>query len=87
MMGANVGTTVTAFLASFVTGSTGAVGVAFAHLTFNIYGIAIFWPLKRIPIWMAEKVGDLSAKSRLVPFLYILIVFFGIPGIILYFWS
>ncbi|MFH1687809.1 MAG: Na/Pi symporter [bacterium] len=84
LLGANVGTTVTAFLASFVTGSPQAVSVAFAHLVFNIYGIAIFWPLKRIPIWLAVKLSDLTMKSKLVPIAYILVVFFAIPGLILY---
>lgn len=83
MMGANVGTTVTAFLASFVTGSPEAVTVAFSHLIFNIYGIAIFWPLKKIPIVLAQRLAELTQKSKLIPFLYIVIVFFVLPGIIL----
>ncbi|MCK4632060.1 MAG: Na/Pi symporter [candidate division Zixibacteria bacterium] len=85
MLGANVGTTITAFLASFATGSPDAISVAFAHLIFNTYGIAIFWPLKRIPIWMAKTIGRLSGKSKLVPIIYVLVFFFVIPGIILYF--
>lgn len=85
MLGANIGTTVTAFLASFVTGSPEAVAVAFAHLMFNIYGICIFWPLKRIPIFLAEKLAESTQKSRLIPILYIIIVFFVIPGAVLLF--
>jgi sodium-dependent phosphate cotransporter len=85
LLGANVGTTITAFLASFVTGSPQAVAVAFAHLTFNIYGIGIFWPLKRIPIWMAVKLSELTVKSKLVPIIYVAVVFFIVPGLIIYF--
>ena len=85
LLGANVGTTITAFLASFVTGSTEAVSVAFAHLMFNVYGIAIFWPLKRIPIWLSRKMAELTQKSKLVPILYIIVVFFILPGLILFF--
>ncbi len=85
LLGANVGTTITAFLASFVTGSPDAVSVAFAHLTFNVYGIAIFWPLKSIPIFLAEKLSMLTLKSRLVPLIYIVVVFFITPGMIIYF--
>ncbi len=84
LLGANVGTTITAFLASFVTGSHAAVALAFSHLMFNVFGIAIFWPLKAIPIWMAEKLSYLTQKSKLVPILYIVIVFFIIPGTIIY---
>ncbi|MCK4371797.1 MAG: Na/Pi symporter [candidate division Zixibacteria bacterium] len=85
LLGANVGTTITAFLASFVTGSTDAVAVAFAHLMFNVYGIAIFWPLKSVPIFLATQLGKLTAKSKLVPIAYIFVVFFVIPGLIIYF--
>jgi sodium-dependent phosphate cotransporter len=85
LLGANVGTTITAFLASFVTGSAEAVAVAFAHLMFNVFGIAIFWPLKRIPIFLAETLGKLTIKSKLVPIAYIVVVFFVIPGIVIYF--
>ena len=50
----------------------------------NIYGIAIFWPLKRIPIFFATKLSSLTQKSKLVPILYIIIVFFTIPGLLIY---
>ena len=63
-LGANIGTTITAILASFSTGSPEAVTVAFAHLTFNILGIAIFYPLRAAPIWLAEWVGELSARTK-----------------------
>jgi len=87
LLGANIGTTITAFLASFVTGSSEAVAVAFAHLIFNLFGIAIFWPLKAIPIWLSEKMSELTMKSKLIPILYILIVFFIIPGAVLFFFK
>ena len=83
MMGANIGTTVTAFLAYFVTCSPESVTVAFAHLIFNVYGMAIFWPLKRIPIAMSVKLAEFTQKSKLIPILYIVVVFFLLPGIIL----
>jgi len=85
LLGANIGTTITAFLASFVTGSPAGVSVAFAHLIFNIYGIGIFWPAKKIPIWLSRKMANLTQKSKLIPILYILVVFFIIPGAILFF--
>ncbi|MFC1791257.1 Na/Pi symporter [Gemmatimonadota bacterium] len=63
-LGANVGTTVTAILASLSTGSAAAVTVALAHLSFNILGIAIFYPLRALPIWMATKAGGFASKSK-----------------------
>jgi sodium-dependent phosphate cotransporter len=62
-LGANVGTTVTAILASFATGSPAAVTVALAHLVFNLAAIGIFYPLRALPIWLAEKSGALAARS------------------------
>lgn len=63
-LGANVGTTITAILASLGTGSGAAVTVALAHLTFNIMGIALYYPLKAWPIWLAEKAGAIAARSK-----------------------
>ena len=63
-LGANVGTTITAILASFATGSPAAVTVAFAHLTFNVMGIAIYYPLSRVPIWLATQAGKMASRSR-----------------------
>jgi len=85
-LGANVGTTVTAILASFATGSPAAVTVALAHLTFNMFAIAIYYPLKALPLGLARKWGELAARSKvstagvftvyaalhLIPLLYII---------------
>lgn len=84
LLGTNIGTTVTAFLASFVLGVPEGIGIAFAHLLFNIYGIAVFWPLKRIPLWMANTLTKYAMKSKLVPIAYIVGAFFVIPGILFY---
>jgi sodium-dependent phosphate cotransporter len=83
-LGANIGTTITAFLASFATGSVEAVAIAFAHLIFNCYGIIIFWPLKVIPITLAKRLSELTLKSKLIPAAYILVVFVIIPGAIIW---
>ncbi len=70
-LGANIGTTVTALLASFATASPAAITVALAHLSFNILGIAVFYPLSAVPIWLAEKAGWLAARSRKNSFLVV----------------
>jgi solute carrier family 34 (sodium-dependent phosphate cotransporter) len=63
-LGANLGTTITAILASFSTGSPAAVTVALAHLVFNVMGIAIFYPLAALPIGLARKAGRLASRSK-----------------------
>jgi sodium-dependent phosphate cotransporter len=78
-LGANVGTTVTAILASLATGNVMAVTVAFSHLLFNIFGIALWYPFRVVPISIAKGLGERSAESRWFPFLYIGVAFFLIP--------
>lgn len=63
-LGANVGTTVTTILGSLATGNAVAVTVALAHLTFNLMGIVIYYPLAALPIWLATKVGKFAGRSK-----------------------
>ena len=88
-LGANVGTTGDTVLAALSTGNLAAVTVAFAHVLFNICGILLIWPVPRIravPLRLAEGLAEISQRSRLIPLLYILLVFFLLPlGLILLF--
>jgi sodium-dependent phosphate cotransporter len=86
-LGANIGTTVTAIMASLVTGNDNAVIVAFAHLMFNITGIAVLWPLSKIPITLAEKLAEFSIRNKVYPIAYIIIVFFLIPLLVFVFFN
>lgn len=83
-LGANIGTTITAMLAALTTGNPAAVTIAFSHLIFNILGISIFLPLKNIPISMAIKFARISKDKKYFPALYILLMFFIIPGLLIY---
>jgi len=78
-LGANIGTTVTAILASLVTGNIHAVSAAFAHLLFNIAGILIWWPLSWLPLHLADWWAGLAVKKRGLPLIYILVMFFLMP--------
>jgi len=82
-LGANIGTTVTTILASLVTGSVNAIRVALCHLLFNIFGTIIWFPASIVPITLAKKAGHLPGKKRFLAFLYILLIFIIIPGIII----
>lgn len=88
MLGSNVGTTVTALLAalSLAAGgeAAGAAGltVAFVHLLFNLLGILLIYgikPIREIPVRMAEWLGDLAYKNRVYAFVYLGILFFALP--------
>ena len=93
-LGANIGTTVTAMLAALVEAGRGAGGaaaaanpvgvtVALCHLFFNIAGTAIFYPLRIIPISLAERLAEIAAGRKIFGLLYVLIVFFIIPGLLI----
>merc|ERR1719491_1295186 len=85
-LGANIGTTVTGLLAALVSSKTEALQVALAHLFFNLSGIAIWYPIpamRRVPIRGARALGRWTRRSRSIPPLYILVVFFIIPIIML----
>jgi len=83
-LGANIGTTITAILASLVTGSPAAVSIALTHLLFNLSGVAIFYPLRRLPISIAKRLSRLASNSRGYALMYILVVFYLIPIILIY---
>lgn len=80
-LGANVGTTVTALLAS-MTGNVAAVTVALVHLCFNLSGILIFYPWRRlrlIPIRMARGLALRTIVNKWYAVYYMLGVFFMMP--------
>jgi len=87
-LGANIGTCVTAVLAATaVTGNAeAALQIAFIHLTYNILGVAIIYGLpftRFLPVYAAEKLGNIAAEHKLVALAYILGVFFVIPALCL----
>ncbi len=83
-LGANLGTTVTAILAALVTGNLSAIVVAFSHLLFNVSGIIVWWPFKFVPISLAQKFAQLATRKKIIPILYILVLFFLIPILVIY---
>ena len=88
-MGANVGTTVTAMLASLATGNLAAVTVAFAHLFFNLTGISILYPIKflrQIPLALARGLAYLTSRNRAYAFIYVIGVFYVVPLVLILVW-
>ena len=80
------GTTTTSLLAALA--SSGhqreAVQIALVHLMFNITGILIFYPvpLLRLPVAMARRLGEVTARYRWFSLAYLLFMFFIFPAII-----
>ncbi|MEC9426152.1 MAG: Na/Pi symporter, partial [Actinomycetota bacterium] len=81
-LGANVGTTVTALLASLATGSPAAVTVAIVHTLFNLSGIMVFYPiqaLRRVPIRLARGLADIAMERRSMAVAYTVGMFVVVP--------
>merc|ERR1719502_619784 len=77
-LGANIGTTCTALIASLVSLKFGAVQIALCHLFFNIIGILIWFPIppvRRIPLNAAKLLGLYASFFRFLPIVYILAAF------------
>ena len=88
-IGANVGTTVTALLASLTLNVTAMVA-GFAHLFFNIFGIIIIFLnplLKNIPLDLADWLSEKAVDNRFLPLLYLIVFFFILPFLFIYFWG
>ena len=89
-IGANIGTTVTALLASFgVSGPNASAGlqIALVHLLFNMSATLVIYPIPRIraiPIRAAESLAAFASRSRGWAIVYIVVLFYGIPALLAY---
>jgi sodium-dependent phosphate cotransporter len=86
ILGANIGTTLTAFIAAMFN-SNAAISIAIAHFLFNFIGVLIFSLIpivKDVPIKLASGLGRLTLEYRLVGFLYVILTFFFIPFSLIY---
>jgi sodium-dependent phosphate cotransporter len=87
-IGANIGTTVTALLASLgVSGVNASAGlqIALVHLLFNVSATLVIYPIPRIreiPIRAAERLAEFASRSRGWAIAYIVLLFYGIPALL-----
>lgn len=88
MLGANIGTTITAFLASLATDMNG-LQIALVHVLFNLCATTLIYPIaaiRRIPIRMARSLAINAVRNKLLVIAYVLVMFILIPvgGIFLF---
>jgi len=79
ILGANIGTTFTALMASLVTGSPAGVVVALDHMLFNTFGSVIMYPLRSLPIGLSKGLASLALRSRIYPLVYVASTFYLLP--------
>jgi sodium-dependent phosphate cotransporter len=87
-LGANIGTCITALLASTAVdgNASAALQIAFIHLTYNVLGVVVIYGipwLRYLPVKAAEWLAGIASENKLYALSYILGVFFIIPGVCL----
>ncbi|HLV90124.1 MAG TPA: Na/Pi symporter [Acidimicrobiia bacterium] len=85
ILGADLGTTATAVLASVAASSPEALVIAMAHVVINFAGIFVFYPMKvrQVPIRMAQWLSKTAVANKTWVAVYIITVFVAAPVLIL----
>lgn len=89
-IGANIGTTVTAILASMAAPAETAhlaVQIAIVHLLFNLIGTTMIFPYaktRRIPPMLADWLAGVAVVSKRKALLYVVGLFYGIPALLIF---
>lgn len=85
ILGADLGTTATALIASLASDSPEALVIAMAHVVINFAGIFIFYPMRvrEIPISMAKRLSRVAVANKTWVAVYIVGLFVATPVLIL----
>lgn len=88
-LGANLGTTVTALLASLAADRPEALTIALTHTLFNVFGILAFYPVplvRRLPLRAARALAEVATRRKRVVLAYLVAVFVVLPlvGIVVF---
>jgi solute carrier family 34 (sodium-dependent phosphate cotransporter) len=81
-VGANIGTTITALIASLAVARPEGLTIALVHTIFNVAAVAIIFPLKAVrlvPVRLANALADTAVRRRTVVFVYIVGLFIVLP--------
>ena len=90
-LGANIGTTITALVASMAVAgddkAEAARQIAVVHLLFNLSGILLLYvprPIRNVPVHLATRMAAFAAKSRRWAIGYVVFVFYGLPALVFF---
>ncbi|MCZ6641942.1 MAG: Na/Pi symporter [Gammaproteobacteria bacterium] len=83
-LGANIGTTITALIASLSGGdyAEAALQIALVHLFFNVFATALIYgvpPLRAIPLKAAEWLASIAIRKRALAIAYVVVLYFLLP--------
>ncbi|MEM9484265.1 MAG: Na/Pi symporter [Cyanobacteria bacterium P01_F01_bin.116] len=82
VLGANIGTCITALLATLAVNSPVALQLALVHLSYNLLAVVLIYglPLLRaVPLTLAKKIAATTRQYRLLAVVYVVSVFFLLP--------
>lgn len=89
-VGANIGTTVTALLASMAVSGEGAAvarQIALVHLLFNVVAMLILYvprPIRKWPMHAAQRLAKLAVENKVLAMAYVVGMFYGIPALLVF---
>lgn len=85
IIGANLGTTLTALIAASFSSDT-AMSIAIAHLLFNLSGAVLFMmssQLRQTLVNFTKRFSIVMARKRVIGLLYVIVTFFLLPFILI----
>lgn len=86
-IGANVGTTITALMASLaVSGPNSQAGIeiALTHLAFNVSATLLIYPwppVRNTVLGAVERFAEIATNSKSLAIAYLLVLFYGLPAL------
>lgn len=88
-LGANIGTTLTALLASLAVARPEGLTIALVHVLFNVLGTALVYPLpavRYLPVRLAQLLAEAATRRHRLVLAYVVSVFVVLPvlGVLLF---
>ncbi len=87
VLGANIGTCITALIATFAVKSSAALQLALVHLSYNLLAVALIYglpQLRAVPLAMAKKLAEIAQQYRIAAIAYVVGLFFLLPFLALW---
>lgn len=81
-LGANVGTTITALIASLAVVRPEGLTIALVHTLFNVTALLLIYPvagIRLIPVRLAETTAEVASRRRTLVFAYVVGMFLVLP--------
>ncbi|NEQ54060.1 MAG: Na/Pi cotransporter family protein, partial [Leptolyngbya sp. SIO3F4] len=87
VLGANIGTCITALLATLAVDSPAALQLALVHLSYNLLAVTLIFSLpllRNVPLTMAQRLATIAKNYRFIAVAYVVGVFFLLPFLALW---